>query len=115
MLWTYGRCRQIGKHAAELAALAPDVILACGASTVGPLLQATRSVPIVFPVIVDPVSKAASALSISSASRTLTALTPPTGVADGCARAAARRSGCDVLECFLAEPRTPTMAMYSLY
>ena len=40
----------IRKHAAELAALAPDVILAHGASTVGALLQATRTVPIVFPV-----------------------------------------------------------------
>ena len=36
-------------------ALAPDVILAYGTSTVGPLLQATRTVPIVFPGIVDPV------------------------------------------------------------
>jgi putative tryptophan/tyrosine transport system substrate-binding protein len=43
------------RHAAELAALAPDVILAHGSSTVGPLLQATRTVPIVFPVIADPV------------------------------------------------------------
>src|SRR6516162_789277 len=47
---------EIRKHAAELAALAPDVILAHGTSTVGPLLQATRTVPIVFPVIVDPVA-----------------------------------------------------------
>jgi ABC-type uncharacterized transport system substrate-binding protein len=47
---------EIRKHAAELAALAPDVILAPGASTVGPLLQATRTVPIVFPFIVDPVA-----------------------------------------------------------
>ena len=38
-----------------MAALAPDVILAFGTSTVGPLLQATRTVPIVFPVAVDPV------------------------------------------------------------
>ena len=45
----------IRKHAAELAALAPDVILAHGGSTVGPLLQATRTVPIVFPVVADPV------------------------------------------------------------
>jgi putative ABC transport system substrate-binding protein len=45
----------IRKHAAELATLAPDVILAYGASTVGPLLQATRSVPIVFPIAGDPV------------------------------------------------------------
>jgi putative tryptophan/tyrosine transport system substrate-binding protein len=47
---------EIRRHAAELAALAPDVILAHGASTVGPLLQATRTVPIVFPVIADPVA-----------------------------------------------------------
>ena len=43
------------RHAAELAALAPDVILAHGSSTVGPLLQATRTVPIVFPIAADPV------------------------------------------------------------
>ena len=45
----------IRRNAAELVALAPDVILAYGASTVGPSLQATRSVPIVFPVAGDPV------------------------------------------------------------
>jgi len=39
-----------------LAALAPDVILAPGTGTVGPLLQATRTVPIVFPIMVDPVA-----------------------------------------------------------
>ena len=38
-----------------MAALAPDVILASGSSTIGPLLQATRTVPIVFPQAVDPV------------------------------------------------------------
>ena len=43
------------RHAAELVALAPDVILAFGTSSVGPLLQATRTVPIVFPVAADPV------------------------------------------------------------
>ena len=53
--WATADAAEIRKHAAELAALAPDVILAYGASTVGPLLQATRSVPIVFPVIADPV------------------------------------------------------------
>jgi ABC-type uncharacterized transport system substrate-binding protein len=47
---------KIRKQAAELAALAPDVILAPGTSTVRPLLQATRTVPIVFPIIADPVS-----------------------------------------------------------
>ena len=45
----------IRRHAAELVALAPDVILAHGGSTVGPLLQATRTVPIVFPIVADPV------------------------------------------------------------
>ena len=43
------------RHAVELAALAPDVILAGGTSTVGPLLQATRTVPIVFAGTADPV------------------------------------------------------------
>jgi putative ABC transport system substrate-binding protein len=43
------------RHAMELAALAPDVILAHGVSTVGSLQQATRTLPIVFPVISDPV------------------------------------------------------------
>src|SRR5262249_49987771 len=43
------------RHAAELATLVPDVILAHGVSAIGPLLQATRSVPIVFPVAADPV------------------------------------------------------------
>jgi putative ABC transport system substrate-binding protein len=43
------------KYAGELAALAPDVILAHGSSTVGPLLQASRTVPIVFVVVADPV------------------------------------------------------------
>ena len=46
--WATANAAEIRRHAAELAALAPDVILAHGASTVGPLLQATRSVPIVF-------------------------------------------------------------------
>ena len=53
--WAGANAADIRRHAAELAALAPDVILAPGASTVGPLLQATRTVPIVFPVVVDPV------------------------------------------------------------
>ena len=43
------------KYATELIALAPDVILAPGSTTVGPLLQATRTVPIVFATILDPV------------------------------------------------------------
>jgi ABC-type uncharacterized transport system substrate-binding protein len=42
-------------NAAELAALAPDIIVASGNATVTPLLQATRTVPIVFAVVADPV------------------------------------------------------------
>jgi len=53
--WATTNPAEIRRHSAELAALAPDVILAHGASTVGPLLQVTRSVPIVFPTTVDPV------------------------------------------------------------
>jgi putative tryptophan/tyrosine transport system substrate-binding protein len=46
----------IRRHAAELAALAPDVLLAGnGTPTVAPLLQATRTVPIVFVTVIDPV------------------------------------------------------------
>src|SRR3954453_19210763 len=48
--WAGANAAEVRRHAAELAALAPDVILAHGGSTVGPLLQATRTVPIVFPV-----------------------------------------------------------------
>ena len=54
--WATTNATDIRRHAAELVALAPDVILAHGASTVGPLLQATRTVPIVFPIVVDPVA-----------------------------------------------------------
>jgi putative tryptophan/tyrosine transport system substrate-binding protein len=53
--WAGGSAIEVRKHAAELAAIAPDVILAHGDTTVGPLLQATRTVPIVFPVAADPV------------------------------------------------------------
>jgi ABC-type uncharacterized transport system substrate-binding protein len=54
--WATANVAEIRRHAAELVTLAPDIILAHGASTVGPLLQATRTVPIVFPVISDPVA-----------------------------------------------------------
>ncbi len=53
--WATTNAAEIRRHAAELTALAPDVILAHGASTVGPLLQATRTVPVVFPVAADPI------------------------------------------------------------
>jgi ABC-type uncharacterized transport system substrate-binding protein len=65
--WTIGRNVQIEYrwgagdpdrtrgYAAELAALAPDVILATGSAALGQLLQATRTVPIVFTQTLDPV------------------------------------------------------------
>ena len=53
--WAGINADDIRRHAAELVALAPDVILAHGISTVGPLQRTTRSVPIVFPVAGDPV------------------------------------------------------------
>ena len=58
--WAGANAGEIRRHAAELAALAPDVILATGASTLGPMLQVTRTVPIVFPFASDPVGAASS-------------------------------------------------------
>jgi ABC-type uncharacterized transport system substrate-binding protein len=49
-----GNLENYRKYAAELVALAPDVILAPGAS-LAPLLEATRTVPIVFVTVIDPV------------------------------------------------------------
>ena len=50
-----GSPEEIRKHATELVGLGPDVILATGVSTVGPLKQVTSAVPIVFAVVPDPV------------------------------------------------------------
>jgi putative tryptophan/tyrosine transport system substrate-binding protein len=53
--WATDNSDAVRRHAAELAALAPDVVLAPGASTLGPLLQVNRTVPIVFAIVADPV------------------------------------------------------------
>jgi putative tryptophan/tyrosine transport system substrate-binding protein len=53
--WGAGDAKLYPAYAAELVALAPDVILAAGTSSMGPLHQATRTLPIVFVDIVDPV------------------------------------------------------------
>ena len=53
--WGAGDADRIRRFAAELVALAPDVILATGTSTAGVLQQATRTVPIVFVNVADPV------------------------------------------------------------
>jgi putative ABC transport system substrate-binding protein len=56
MRWATTSADDLRRHAAELVALAPDVILAAtGTATVAPLLQATRTLPIVFVVVIDPV------------------------------------------------------------
>ncbi|MGB8611067.1 MAG: ABC transporter substrate-binding protein, partial [Pseudolabrys sp.] len=53
--WAGGDAREIRRHAGELVALAPDVILATGNAGMVPLLQATRIIPIVFNNVADPV------------------------------------------------------------
>jgi len=54
--WGAGNADYIRKFAAELVALAPDVILSTGSPSVAALQQATRTVPVVFVTVVDPVS-----------------------------------------------------------
>ena len=54
--WAGVNIDDLRRNAAELAALAPDVILAHSSASVAPLLQATRTVPIVFTLVSDPVS-----------------------------------------------------------
>src|SRR5579862_8532498 len=53
--WTTGDLEQIRKSAAELVAAAPDVIVAVGGLAVAPLRQLTRTIPIVFTPVTDPV------------------------------------------------------------
>lgn len=53
--WTAGDATKARKHAEDLVALAPDVILTNGAAGVAPLLEVTRSVPVVFALVADPV------------------------------------------------------------
>jgi putative ABC transport system substrate-binding protein len=53
--WASGDAELIRRYAAELVALAPDVIFVSGNAAVAPLLQATHTVPIVFASVADPV------------------------------------------------------------
>jgi putative ABC transport system substrate-binding protein len=53
--WSTGDSDQVRKDAVDLVALAPDVLLATGSSSVAALQQATRTVPIVFALVSDPV------------------------------------------------------------
>jgi putative tryptophan/tyrosine transport system substrate-binding protein len=52
--WAAGDADRIRRYAAELVRLAPDVFLSTGSATAGPLLEATRTVPIVFVIVPDP-------------------------------------------------------------
>jgi putative ABC transport system substrate-binding protein len=53
--WGLGQADTIRRQAAELAALAPDVVLSSGAASLAQLMQATHTVPIVFVNVSDPV------------------------------------------------------------
>jgi putative ABC transport system substrate-binding protein len=53
--WAAGDAERVRTYAAELVALAPEIIVASGGAAVGPLLQVTRTVPIVFVIVPDPV------------------------------------------------------------
>jgi ABC-type uncharacterized transport system substrate-binding protein len=53
--WAAGNTADARKYAVELVALAPDLVVVFGTSAMAPMLQATRSVPIVFANITDPV------------------------------------------------------------
>jgi ABC-type uncharacterized transport system substrate-binding protein len=53
--WAGGDADRNRRYAVELVALAPDVILTAGSFGTGPLLQATRTIPIVFVIVPDPV------------------------------------------------------------
>ena len=77
--WATTNADDLRRHAAELVALAPDVLVAAtGTATVAPLLQATRTLPIVFAIVIDPVGAGfvracygrAATLPVSSCSNT---------------------------------------------
>ena len=53
--WGRGDAEAMRTHAAELVALGPDIILAHSSTALAPLLQVTRTVPIVFTIVADPV------------------------------------------------------------
>jgi putative tryptophan/tyrosine transport system substrate-binding protein len=53
--WGAGNAETMNKHAAELVSHAPDVILAHSSAAVAPLRQASRTIPIVFTLVADPV------------------------------------------------------------
>lgn len=55
--WPVGNSEKIRDDAVGLVALEPDVIVASGSAVIGPLMQATHTIPIVFAIVVDPVGE----------------------------------------------------------
>ena len=53
--WAKGNASDVRRHATDLAALAPEVMVASGTAALASLLQATHTVPIVFTNVTDPV------------------------------------------------------------
>jgi putative ABC transport system substrate-binding protein len=53
--WSGGNAENARKNATELVALGPDVLVATGGASIGPLFQATKTIPIVFANVPDPV------------------------------------------------------------
>ena len=53
--WTEGGDDELGRYAQELVALSPEVIMGAGSPTVVALRKATRTIPIVFALVADPV------------------------------------------------------------
>ena len=53
--WSGGNDAKMRKNAAEVVALAPNVILATGSASMGPLMQISSPVPVVFVIVPDPV------------------------------------------------------------
>jgi len=73
--WGPGNPATMRKHATELVALEPDVILALTTAAVGPLLEASRTVPIVFATVADPVA-AGYVVTLARPGGTATGFTP---------------------------------------
>jgi putative tryptophan/tyrosine transport system substrate-binding protein len=61
--WGAGNADDMRKFATELVGLAPDVMVATGGASVGPLLQATKTIPIVFANVPDPVGRVRCSLT----------------------------------------------------
>jgi putative tryptophan/tyrosine transport system substrate-binding protein len=73
--WSVGKEDDTRRYAAELVALAPDVIFTSGSAAVAPLQRVTRTLPIVFAQVPDPVG-AAFVDSLARPGGNITGFTP---------------------------------------